>query len=209
MRAEPTLESIVGMFSCILVSVSLGVYLQASKSLDEPMKFCTNAKLVTAHGFAPEKRSQILDDPLFFNTVISIIESEELRRRALDRVRALHPDLKEVVVQIEVIQPRDTAFLNLTATGPEPKYTKIFLNSLIDEFITVRQEMREKMGAPGSDIAVLERASAPTENLSDWMLSISLGALMGGLVGVILARILRPLFVSASSRAVKPRTHPL
>lgn len=199
MRIQANPENAFRWFFWMLFWISLGVYVSVSRIIDEPTEFCSTAKLVTAHGFAPEIRSQTLSDPRFFNTVISIIESADLQRRALDRVRALHPDLQEVAVRTRASQPKDTAFLNLSANSVDPKYTKIFLNALIDEFLILRKEMREKMGALGSDVAVLEHPSPAVEKLSNWVIPISIGALVGGLAGVAVAHQLRRLTRRAST----------
>ncbi|MBK8038017.1 MAG: polysaccharide biosynthesis tyrosine autokinase [Verrucomicrobiaceae bacterium] len=65
-------------------------------------------------------------------------------RKARERVHALHPDLKDSDVEIRVAQTKGSAIFNILATGSEPKYTQIFLNSLLDEFIAFRQSIREQ-----------------------------------------------------------------
>ncbi len=79
-----------------------------------------------------------------YGTIIEPLESAELKRRALERVRALNPDLREVDVEIRVVQTKGSAIFNILATGTEPKYTRIFLDALLDEFIAFRQSMRER-----------------------------------------------------------------
>ncbi len=79
----------------------------------------------------------------FYGTIIETVESSEMRRRALDRVRALHPDMKESEVEIEVSQNNGSAIFNVRATGTEPKYTRVFLDALLDEFLAFRNQIRE------------------------------------------------------------------
>jgi capsular polysaccharide biosynthesis protein len=80
----------------------------------------------------------------FYGTIIETIESAEMIRKARERVHALHPDLKDSDVEIRVAQTKGSAIFNILATGSEPKYTQIFLNSLLDEFIAFRQSIREQ-----------------------------------------------------------------
>ena len=80
----------------------------------------------------------------FYGTIIETIESSEMRRRALDRVRALHPDLKESEVEIQVSQNKGSAICNIRAIGAEPKYTRVFLDALLDEFVAFRNLIRER-----------------------------------------------------------------
>jgi len=80
----------------------------------------------------------------FYGTQIEILKSGELRRRALDRVRSLHPELKEIDVNIEVSQTRGSSILNVAAVGGEAKYTHIYLDEVLNEYIAFRKEMIEK-----------------------------------------------------------------
>lgn len=80
----------------------------------------------------------------FYGTIIETIESSEMRRRALDRVRALHPEIKESEVEIQVSQNKGSAIFNVQASGIEPKYTRIFLDALLDEFVAFRNQIREQ-----------------------------------------------------------------
>ncbi len=70
--------------------------------------------------------------------------SAEMNRKARERVHALHPDLKDSDVEIRVKQTKGSAIFTILASGPETKYTQIFLNALVDEFIAFRQSIREQ-----------------------------------------------------------------
>ena len=59
-------------------------------------------------------------------------------------MRALNPDVKDSDVEIRVAQTKGSAIFNILATGSEPKYTRIFLDALLDEFISFRQSIREQ-----------------------------------------------------------------
>lgn len=80
----------------------------------------------------------------FYGTIIETLESAEMKRRAWERVKALNPDLKDSDVEIRVAQTKGSAIFNIIATGSEPKYTRIFLDALLDEFISFRQSIREQ-----------------------------------------------------------------
>ncbi len=86
-------------------------------------------------------REQQLD---FYATIIETLESPEMKRRAMARVKALHPELKLSDVSIRVVRSKDTTLFNLLATGPDPKDTRIFLDALIDEYFAFREEMRDR-----------------------------------------------------------------
>jgi hypothetical protein len=80
----------------------------------------------------------------FYGTIIETIESAEMQRKARERVHALHPELKDHDVDIRVAQTKGSAIFNVLATGDDPKYTQIYLNALLDEFIAFRQAIREQ-----------------------------------------------------------------
>jgi len=129
----------------LLLTASIGVCVQALRITGRPQEFRSLAKLVAGGQLAFNDnvtwREQQQD---FYGTIIETIESAEMKRRALDRVRALNPDVKDSDVEIRVAQTKGSAIFNVLATGSEPKYTKIFLDALLDEFIAFRQSIREQ-----------------------------------------------------------------
>lgn len=129
----------------LLLTASIGVCVQALRITGRPQEFRSLAKLVAGEQMVISdlvKWEQMRQD--FYGTIIETVESAEMKRRALERVRALNPDLKDSDVEIRVAQTKGSAIFNILATGSEPKYTKIFLDSLLDEFIAFRQSIREQ-----------------------------------------------------------------
>ncbi|MBE2283039.1 MAG: polysaccharide biosynthesis tyrosine autokinase [Prosthecobacter sp.] len=129
----------------LLLTASIGVCVQALRITGRPQEFRSLAKLVAGGQMVFNDsvtwREQQAD---FYGTIIETVESAEMKRRALERVRALNPDLKDSDVEIRVAQTKGSAIFNILATGSEPKYTKIFLDALLDEFISFRQSIREQ-----------------------------------------------------------------
>eukprot|EP01031_Cornospumella_fuschlensis_P016213 gene16213-19807_t len=78
----------------------------------------------------------------FYGTIIETLESDDIRRKAMNRVHLVQPDLKESEVKIKVMQTKGSAIFNVHATGAEPAFTRIFLDGLLDEFMQFRQEIR-------------------------------------------------------------------
>lgn len=129
----------------LLLTASIGVCVQALRITGRPQEFRSLAKLVAGGQMVFNDsvtwREQQQD---FYGTIIETVESAEMKRRALERVRALNPDVKDSDVEIRVAQTKGSAIFNILATGSEPKYTRIFLDSLLDEFIAFRQSIREQ-----------------------------------------------------------------
>jgi len=129
-----------------LLTASIGVCVQALRITGKPQSYISLAKLVAGGRMVGGTGVGIQYDEYlqdFYGTIIETIESSEMRRRALDRVRALHPDMKESEVEVQVSQNRGSAIFNVRAFGIEPKYTRIFLDALLDEFVAFRNQIRE------------------------------------------------------------------
>ncbi|WP_395749405.1 hypothetical protein [Prosthecobacter sp.] len=114
------------------------------RSLDKPQQFRSMAKLVAGREVAGNDSSNWREQQAdFYGTILETCESAEMKSRALERVRALNPDLKDSDVDIRVSQSKGSSIFNILATGTDPKYTRIFLDALLDEFIAFRQSIRE------------------------------------------------------------------
>lgn len=124
-----------------------------------------------------------LIDSVNYGTQLEILESGEIRRRALERVRALHPGLKEIDVEIRVTQTKGSSILNVAATGSEPKYPRVFLEAVLDEYVVFAREMKTP---PEEMPAILQRPDPAVEIVPDLWVPLIFGALLGGSVGVIL-----------------------
>lgn len=132
----------------MLAVLASGIVLVSCKQ--QPAAYISIAKLVaggrmvgagSGAGIGIQYQDYLQD---FYGTIIETLESSEMRRRALDRVRALHPEIKESDVSISARQAKGSAIFNVVATGQEPKYTRIFLDALLDEFIAFRNQIREQ-----------------------------------------------------------------
>lgn len=80
----------------------------------------------------------------FYGTIIETLESAEMKKRAMARVQALQPNLKGTNVDIRCSQVEGSATFSVTAIGAEPKYTRVFLDALLDEFVAFRQQIRSQ-----------------------------------------------------------------
>ncbi len=130
----------------LLLTASIGVCIQALRITGRPDTHQSLAKLVAGGRIVANEgnvgwQEQLTD---FYGTIIETLESAEMKKRALARVHALHPDLKDTNVDIRVAQTKGSAIFNVFAIGSEPKFTKIFLDAMLDEFVAFRQQIREQ-----------------------------------------------------------------
>jgi len=128
-----------------LIGGSLAAVRQALLISGRPQEFCSLAKLVATMQMSFNDNACWREQQLgWYGMIIETLESAEMKRRVSERVKALHPDLKDSGVTIRAIRSKNTGFFNLLATGPDPKYTQIFLGALIDEFFAFRESMLER-----------------------------------------------------------------
>ena len=111
-------------------------------------------------------------------------------------MQALHPELHPIDVKVKASRNPGSAIINIRAFGAERNHTRIFLDAVVDEFMVSRQDAASSQ-AKLPAFTVMERASPPVEDLPDWVLSILVGVVVGGLGGLLVA-----LFIGA---LVRPR----
>lgn len=144
MRSSRLLPRFFIILVCALIGASIGTLRQVLRITQKPQQFRSIAKIVAGgQAFLPDSvhwREQQLD---FYGTIIETLESAEMKRRAMERVKAQNPDLRTREVDIRVIRSKDTTLFNLLATGPDPKSTRIFLDALIDEYFAFREDIRD------------------------------------------------------------------
>lgn len=173
---------IVIVLAFMLVGAYLGFRRQIKFALDRPSVFCSLAKVVAGGNLSSggPQWKEVQQD--FYGTIRETLESAEMKRRAMERVRALNPDVAECDVGTRAVQTPGSAIITIMATGAEPKYTRLFLDALLDEFIAFRQSIREqsqgkvlqqflqevvtKQKAMEDTLARLEKARAKVDTLS-------------------------------------------
>jgi len=104
-------------------------------------KLVAGGRMVSASAGGPQYQEYLSD---FYGTIIETLESSEMRKHANERVHALNPDLKACDVAIQVTQKKGSAIFNVSAIGSDPKYTRVFLDALLDEFRAFREQIREQ-----------------------------------------------------------------
>ena len=133
----------------LLLTAAIAVCIKALSISTKTTEYMAVGKLEAGIHVNPQgdNSKQYVQDSMtadFYGTQIEILESGELRRRALDRVRTLHPELKVIEVEIHVTQTKGSSILNVAAVGEEAKFTRVFLDALLDEFIAFRKDMMDR-----------------------------------------------------------------
>jgi len=135
----------------------------------------------------------------FFGTQMELMQSGEVRTRALARVQALRPDLEPVKVKLSVGQQPKTSIFLLTAVAPDPVFAREYLNACMDEYIAAKREMRSEksdstLTALTSELASVEKdLRQAREELLNFQAQNNLGYLKeeGNSAGLYLANLNR------------------
>ncbi|MFZ2277288.1 MAG: hypothetical protein WAW39_05785 [Prosthecobacter sp.] len=123
----------------------------------------------------------------YYGRIIRDLKSSDLARKAMRRIKNLTPGVRERDVDIQVLLNKENAVLSILATSNEPKFTRAFLDALLDEYILLRLSQAQEAGhTTRNDVVVLERAIPALENIEDWTMPLFAGALNGTLAGILL-----------------------
>jgi hypothetical protein len=121
-----------------------------------------------------------------YQTQIEILESRELGKRALERVRGLHPELKEIEVNIRATHHLDSSLVKVAALGREHKYTRVYLDALLDEYMAFREAVKAKGGNDPVSASIMERPVAAVAEEPVLTRPLVIAAGVGGGIGVAL-----------------------
>ncbi|MDB6171255.1 MAG: Capsular exopolysaccharide family [Chthoniobacteraceae bacterium] len=131
----------------LLLSMSLGLGVAAWWVSIQPQRFSSVGRIVVS-GKMNMPEGAVYSEELnnFYGTQIELMQSGEVQRRAQERVEKLRPDLAAGVaserVKLDVAQMRGAAIFVLKATGDQSEYTRLFLESTMEEYMNSRREMR-------------------------------------------------------------------
>lgn len=180
-----------------VLGATVGICFQYLRITSRPQEFRSLAKIVSARGMLADKGDDASTLADHYGTIIETLESAEMKRRALERVRALNPDLKETNLEVRVLQTKGSAIFNILVTGREPKFTRIYLDALLDEFMASRHQQQEQLVKGGGtiDVVIQERATPAFEDVEDWIMPVTVGSIGGGLLGALVGLLLALLLV--------------
>jgi succinoglycan biosynthesis transport protein ExoP len=78
----------------------------------------------------------------FYGTQVELMQSDEVRQRALARVQALHPELVPDKVSLDVVQMPHASIFKMIGVGQSANFTQAFLDACMDEYVATKKEMR-------------------------------------------------------------------
>jgi len=137
----------------------------------------------------------------FYGTQVELMKSGEVRKRAAARVRGLRPDIAPEEVKLDVGLSKGSSLFIMSVTGQSPLYTQAYLDAAMEEFMSMKKDMREQKSVSTSaviadELVRLEKEMAKEEEeMHNFQKENNIGFLQeeGNSAGVYLAGLNRQM----------------
>jgi len=128
-------------------TICLGLFIEAWLIYQTPPSFLSMSKMMLAGKLNIAQSAVYSEDSVnFYGTQIQLMQSAQVKQSAEQLVRATHPEMQPVPVEITVAQKPRTSIFDLQAIGRTPDYTQAYLNAAMQKYIDFRRGMREGQG---------------------------------------------------------------
>ena len=133
--------------------------------LGEPLFVSTGRMMVAPRIMTKESAVYTEELTNYFGTQVSLMQSDEIKRRATRAVEAAHPELKGLTAELAVQQEPKASIFILKVTSSDPKYSQLFADACMNEFLEFKRDMRgetsqKTVDAVAKQLAELEKAIA-------------------------------------------------
>ena len=126
-----------------LLTVSIGLAGAAWFISHTPPSYLSSARMMVSGKINISEGSMYSEELLnFFGTQIELMQSGEVRNRALARVQALNPNLKPVKVQLSVGQQPKASLFVFQAIASDGVFAQKYLDACMEEYMNVKKQMR-------------------------------------------------------------------
>jgi len=133
--------------------------------LGDPLFVSTGRMMVAPRIMTKESAVYTEELTNYFGTQVSLMQSDEIKRRAGRAVEAAHPELKGMTAELAVQQEPKASIFILKVTSADPKYSQLFADACMSEFLEFKREMRgetsqKTVDAVAKQLSELEKAIA-------------------------------------------------
>lgn len=130
-----------------LLTICLGLFVETWIIYQTPPSYMSQSKMMLAGKLNISQGAVYSEDSVnFYGTQIQLMQSTEVKRSAEALVRATHPELQPVRVDITVMQKPRTSIFDLQALGTTGDYTQAYLNAAMQKYLDFKKGMREDQG---------------------------------------------------------------
>jgi hypothetical protein len=189
----------------VIFGAWVGITAQALRIKGKSQRFISQAKLVSdSDNISYGNRYQDYMPPDFYSAVIDTVKSSELRRRAFERLQISTCDMNRIAVEVRVAQEKGSRVFTVRAFSSDPKFTRRFLDALLDECVAFYEKSRQQSKGDSPAIKVSERASPSVVDNEEWIRATAIGAASGGLAGLFVSFAIGKLIIIASKHKPTP-----
>jgi len=129
----------------VVVTIAAGLAWGWWSNMQKPSAYVSVARMmVNGHISLPEGAVYSEELSNFYGTQMELMRSSEVQKRAAARVETEQPDLKAGQVNLSVAVQQGTSLFVLTAVGDEPRYTQMYLDACMEEYIRLKRELRSE-----------------------------------------------------------------
>src|SRR5207248_793478 len=130
-----------------VLTVCLGLFVEAFLIYQTPPSFLSTSKMILSGKLNISQGAVYSEDTVnFYGTQIQLMQSAEVKRDAESLVRATHPEMPPVKVDLNVVQKPRTSIFELSAIGSTPEYTQAYLNAVMQKYLDFKKGRREEQG---------------------------------------------------------------
>src|SRR2546421_3919018 len=129
------------------LTIGLGLFVEAFLIYQPPPQYQSTSKMMLSGKLNIAQGAVYSEDSVnFYGTQIQLMESAQVKAGADGLVRATHPEMQPVPIEVTVAQKPRTSIFDLQAIGRTPDYTQAYLNAAMQKYIDFRRGMREGQG---------------------------------------------------------------
>lgn len=126
-----------------LLTVAIGLAAAGWFIANTPPSYLSSGRMMVSGKININEGSMYSEELLnFFGTQIELMQSGEVRNRALARVQALNPGIKPVKVQLSVGQQPKASLFVFQAIASDGAFAQKYLDACMEEYMTVKKQMR-------------------------------------------------------------------
>jgi capsular exopolysaccharide synthesis family protein len=130
----------------LLLAVALCAFAGALWACRQPPAWLSTAQMVVGGKITVPSGATYSEEMTYFlGTQSELMQSDEVRKRAAERVASTDPELTPAPVTISVTRSQNTAMFDLAAIGANPDYTQRYLDALMTEYSAIKREMRSEI----------------------------------------------------------------
>ncbi len=124
----------------VFLTTSAGLSYQAYTVSKAPISYRSEARLIMNNNVEIPGKGMVAESPGdLIGTMSELLQGSEITKSATERVKTLYPDTPTSGASIGVTTVTGGGIIRLTSTGSDPKFVQVYLDAVIQEYMTFRR----------------------------------------------------------------------